>query len=89
MPFALDVGDRALGLGLLLGAVIEDDRAVLRADVVALPVLGGRIVDREEHVQQVAELTTFGIEGDLHDLGMAGVAAADLLVGRIVDVAAA
>jgi hypothetical protein len=44
VPDALGVkvGDRLLGGGLLLGAVVEDNRAVLRADVGALPVPGGR-----------------------------------------------
>ncbi len=88
MPFGVEVGDRLLGRGLLLGVVIEDDRAVLRADVGALPVLGGRIVDREEHIQEVAVGDHRGIEADLHHLGVAGAAAADLLVARMVDVAA-
>src|SRR4029077_9263134 len=47
----------------------------------------GRIVNREEHVQQLVERHDGGIECDLHDLGMAGGAGAHVLVRRVGHVA--
>jgi hypothetical protein len=63
--------------------VIEDRRTILAAGVVTLTVQRSRIVDHEEHLQQLLERHDRGIEGDAHDLGMPRVAAADLLVGRV------
>ena len=77
---ALDRGPGLRFLRLVLG---EDRRAILGADVIALAVELGRVVDREEDVEQVAIADLVGIEGDADRLGMAGVAAAYLLVGRI------
>ena len=50
--------DRRARLALLLLVLREDRRAILRADVVALAVELGRVVGREEDVEQivVAEL---------------------------------
>ena len=81
----LKLGDHALCRGLLLGTVIEDRRAILRADVGALAVEGGRVVDREEDVEQVFERDDLGIERDLYDLGVAGGSGADVLVRRVGD----
>ena len=60
----------------------------MRADVIALAVELGRVVGGEEHVEDVVVGDLIGIEGHADRLGMAGVAAADLPVGRVVDVAA-
>ena len=73
----------------LLVVVVEDGGAVLRADVVALPVERRRVVGLPEDFQQVVECDFVGVVGDLDDLGVAGAAGADLFVGRVVDVAAA
>ena len=51
---SIDVGDGLLGDPLLRLVDVVDRRAVGRADVVALPVLGRRVVDLEEELQQVA-----------------------------------
>src|SRR5207245_8326935 len=62
-------------------------RAVVRARVAARTVQRGRVVNREERVQELVERHDGGIEGDLHDLGMAGGAGAHVLVRRVGHVA--
>src|SRR6185437_3918683 len=80
----LDVGDGVLGDLKLLQAGVENRRAVAGADVVALPVAGGGVVDLEEELQQVAKADDARIEHDLDRLGMVAVVA----VGRVPDLAA-
>src|SRR3954447_14428420 len=80
----VDVGDRVLGDPALLVAGVEDLRAVGRADVVALTVLGRRVVYLEEELQDVAVGDPRGIEDDLDGLGVAGMVA----VGRVLVLAA-
>jgi hypothetical protein len=64
----VDVGDRLLGdLPLLVGRE-EDLGPIARADVVALAVLGGRVVDLEEELEQVPEGDPLGVEDDLDRL---------------------
>ena len=53
------------------------------ADVVALTVELGRVMEGEEYLQQLAIAELVSVEGNADRLGMAGIAAADLLVGRI------
>src|SRR5439155_11013533 len=81
----LELLDDRLRHGLLLRRVIEDGRAVLRADVPTLTVQRGRVVNREEDVEQVVERYDGGVEGDLDDLGVARGAGADFLVRRVRD----
>ena len=57
-------------------------------DVPTLPVQRRRIVRCEEDVEQVAVAQHVVVELDANRLGMASVAAANLLVGGIVDLAA-
>jgi hypothetical protein len=76
----VDVGDRVLGDLALLVARIEDLRAVARADVVALTVLGRRIVDLEEELEDVPVGDALGVEDDLDRLGVTRMVA----VGRVV-----
>ena len=57
--------------------------AVLGADVVALAHALGRVVLLEEDLEQVGVGDLRRVEGDQHRLGVAGLAAADLLVGRV------
>src|SRR6185437_14717385 len=54
-----------------------------RADVVALPVAGGGIVDRKEYAQEVAERQHGRIEADSDDFGVPRCAAADGLVAGV------
>ena len=68
----------------LLFVGVEDRRSVAGADIVALTVLGRRIVDLEEELEQVAEGLVLRVEDDLDRLGMRAVVA----VGRVGDIAA-
>src|SRR5439155_3036851 len=81
-------GNRFARLAVLLVALREDRRAVLSANVVALTIELRRVVRGEEDVEQVVVTQLLRVEGDADRLGMVGVAAADLLVGRTGDVAA-
>jgi hypothetical protein len=72
-PRGLDVGDRVLRDLALLVARVEDLRPVTRADVVALAILGRRVVDLEEELEDVPVGDAVGIEDDLDGLGVAGV----------------
>ena len=47
----VDIGDGVKSDTLLLVFGVEDRRAVAHPDVVALPVLGRRVVDLEEELQ--------------------------------------
>ena len=66
----------------------EDRGAVLRADVVALLIRRGRIVQAEEEVEDVVVRDLRRIEDDLDGLGVAGAAALHVLVARIRERAA-
>ena len=66
-----------------------DRRAVLRTDVVALGIQRGGIVNDEKHFKQIGVADDSRIEGDAHHFGMAGVAAADVFIGRIGEMSAA
>src|SRR5690606_25436311 len=81
----LDVGDGVLGNAPLFRRGVEDRRAVGSADVVALAVGGGRVVDLEKEFEEVAITGLRRIEHDLHRLGVAAVVA----VGGVGHVAAA
>src|SRR4051794_15205525 len=76
----VDVGDRVLGDLALLVARVEDLRAIARADVVALAVLGRRVVDLEEELEDVPVGDALGVEDDLDRLGVTRV----LSVSRVV-----
>src|SRR3984893_8915612 len=86
--------DRLVGLlrgqgGAALGvAVVVDRRAVLGPDVVALAHALRRVVVLPEHAQQVLVRDLGRVEHHQHRLGVAGGAAADLLVGGVRGVAA-
>ena len=71
----LDVGDRVLGDLALLVARVEDLGAVAGADVVALPVLGRRVVDLKEELEDVPVGDPLGIEDDLDGFGVTGMVA--------------
>lgn len=78
-----DVGDFVLGDSFLLRRVIEDGRAVLCAHVIALAIERRRVMDGEEHVEQIGKAHDLWIERDLDDLRVAGRAIADGLVSGI------
>src|SRR5208283_4306160 len=75
--------DDRLRVLALLGGLAEDHGPVLRPDVVALAVLGRRVVNGEENPEQVAKAELGRVEGYAHHLGMSGPSAADVLVSRV------
>ena len=78
----VDLARRLGGPSLRLRAN-EDRRPVLRADVVALAVECGRIVDREEHGQQVAERQDGRIERDPAGLERGRIGVRKVVAGDI------
>ena len=70
---------------LLLGTVKKDRRAVLCTDVGTLPVSGGRVVVIPEHLQQVFVRDEIWIVIYFHGFRVAGRAAADILVGWVLE----
>src|SRR5262249_30225841 len=73
---------------LLASVMVEDRRAVLAAEIEALAVAGGRIVDPPEHLKQLREADRGGVDPSLDRLGVAGAVPADLSVAGVRDVAA-
>src|SRR6185369_15459901 len=73
---------------LLAGVMVEDRRAVLAAEIQALAVAGGRIVDLPENLQQFRVADLGRVEPHLDRLGVAGAVPADLSVAGVGDVAA-
>src|SRR4249920_4089076 len=68
--------------------MVEYRRAVLAAEIEALAVAGGRIVDPPERLEQLRVADLGRVEPDLDRLGVAGAVPADPLVGRVRDVPA-
>src|ERR1700674_5089374 len=73
---------------LLRGVVEKDRRAVLVTVVGALAVQGRRVVHVPEGIQQLVVRDLCRVVSDLDRLSVTGPARADLLVGRVVPVAA-
>ena len=73
----------SIRISLLIVRRIEDDRAVFGSNIRALPVQRGWIVGREKYRQQIIEGDLGGIVFDSSNLGVSGVAGANLFVGRI------
>lgn len=69
-----------LSLRFLLIVGVEDGGAILGADIRALAVKRGRVVDSEKDVQKVGIRYDCGVECDLYGLGMTCSAAADLFI---------
>src|SRR5467141_2046338 len=70
--------------GFLRFGAIEDNGAVLCAAVVALAVQSRRVVSFPKSCQQFFVGNKGGIVFDLNDLGMPGIAGANVLVGWVV-----
>ena len=73
---------RSSRCGLFFG-VCKDDRAILAADIVSLPVERGGIVNGEKRGEQRSVVDDGRIEFDAHHLRVAGIAVANLRVGRV------
>ncbi len=76
-------GDCGLGVG-----VGKDGRAVLCADIWPLAIQSRGVVNLEEILRQLAVRDDAGVEFQMYDLGMVGVAEADAFIGRVIDPAA-
>src|SRR5258708_365967 len=74
--------ERGLGSIALLRRIGVDRRAVLRADIVALAHPLGRVVALPESLEQRFVAGLLRIEHHQYGLGMAGLPAAHLLIGR-------
>eukprot|EP01025_Chloroclados_australasicus_P065450 TRINITY_DN8919_c0_g1_i4.p3 TRINITY_DN8919_c0_g1~~TRINITY_DN8919_c0_g1_i4.p3 ORF type:complete len:359 (+),score=80.99 TRINITY_DN8919_c0_g1_i4:28-1077(+) len=85
---ALLGGDERLGGLLFLLVGVEDRAAVVRADVAALAVEGGRVVRGEVDLEQGFVGDDLRVVHDADRLGVAGRAGGDLLVGDGLDVGA-
>ena len=72
--------DQIIGNLSLRVASGVDAAAVLRAHIVALPVQGRRVVGAEKNQQHIAQADDGLIKLQLHYLGMAGLARADIFV---------
>jgi hypothetical protein len=76
------VDQRLRGGALLVGGEV-DAAAVLRADVVALAVQRGRVVDHEEDFEHLACADERRVVFELHHLVAAGGAGAHVLVAGL------
>ena len=75
--------DERRGFFPLLIIGVENRRAILRTDIVALAIQCRRVMGGEENRHEIAEGDLRRIEFDFNHFGMAGVAHADLLVSGI------
>jgi len=61
----------------------QDDAAILWADISALPILGGGIMDGKKDVEHIPEGNHVWIISNLNHFCMAGARAASLLISRV------
>ena len=69
----------------MLVGVIEDGGPVLGADIIALAVEGGRVVEVPEPIENFLVGDFLWVENDLDDFGMAGGAEANFVIGWVFD----
>src|SRR4030042_2225816 len=79
----LQIMDDLFSCGFLDWIVIKDSRAVLGTHICPLTVPASRIVDGEEHFQQLAEADQLWVKGHLNGLSMPGFACANSFIGRV------
>jgi len=77
------VSDHGLSLSSLFFSERHDAGPVLGADVVALAVELGRVMDGEEDLEQGFVRDDGGVKLHLDHFGMSGCSAADRLIGRM------
>src|SRR5437660_4878382 len=75
--------DNLLSHCFLFGVVVEDCRPVLATDISALSIQGGRVVRREEDLQNILEGNLLGIEGYLDRLSVSSGSGANIFVRRV------
>ncbi len=63
--------------------MIKDHRAILRANIRALPIQSCRIVNGEKYFQNFPKRDNIGVECEPDNFGMTGRARADLPIGRV------
>src|SRR5687768_1459294 len=80
----VDIADRPERLLALLLGDIENLRTIRHAEIVALAIESGRIVDLEEELQKIAIADVVRVVVDLDGLGMSSVVA----IGRVRHIAA-
>src|SRR5215467_13195075 len=73
---------------LLASVMVEDRRAVLAAEIQALAVAGGRIVDPPEHLKQLRVADLGRVEPHLDRLSVPGAVPTDLSVAGVRDMPA-
>lgn len=76
------------GFGTLVVIQRENRTAILRTDIIALPVQLAGVMRAHEDVEQIGKTDGRRIEFDHHGFCMPGKSAANFLVGRIGSVAA-
>src|SRR5581483_1457285 len=69
---------------LLLRRIIEDDAAILLAEIRTLPVELRRVVNLPESVEQLLVAHLLGIERDFHHLGVPGRVGTNFLVTGVL-----
>src|SRR5262245_46775389 len=87
-PGLLQVIDCGLRQILLLFIVIEDNTAILRAEIRPLPVHLRRVVNLEENAQQHLIRNLLGIVSHFHGLGVTGGIGAHFAISWFILVAA-
>lgn len=86
-PAGFFFGQHPFG-GLFLGRIVnKDDRAVLAADIEALAIVLGWVMQVEKGSQQLFIADRFGIEAELADFSMTTAVAADLFVTGVFHMA--
>lgn len=88
VEFRLGFVSHPLGNPPLLLVKIENRRSIIVADVRALPVKLRRVVHPKKLLAERFVTHFIGIEFYQHGLGMSGGMRTDLLVGRVLDMAA-
>ncbi len=79
----IEFSDKFLGNCFLFLVAVENSRTVLRAHIRTLPIQCCWVMDGEENLQNLPIRNLGRIEAHLDCLSVAGLAGADLLVGRI------
>ena len=86
MP-TLQLADHFVRDGFLRFIVMQNNRAILRATIIALAVGCGGIVDGEEDLQQGSVRNHLWVKGNLYDFCVPGRPCANIFIAWVVCVA--